>query len=211
MKRMLLGALAIAALTFTACNNNSSNASHESHDTLASHDEHAGHDHAAAKDESVAEIKPSFTNVDPAVAASFKALAAQYLQLKNNLTEDNTAGAAKSGEAMAGVLASINKSAMTAEQQKLYAENEDDLREHAEHIGKNNGNIAHQREHFAQMSEDMYALVKAFGAGQPLYHDHCPMYDDNKGAMWLSETQEVKNPYFGQKMAGCGAVKEIIK
>ena len=61
------------------------------------------------------------------------------------------------------------------------------------------------------MSEDVYDLVKAFGGGQTLYHDHCPMADNNKGGMWLSETKEVKNPYFAGKMNECVKVKEVIK
>jgi hypothetical protein len=60
-------------------------------------------------------------------------------------------------------------------------------------------------------SADVYDLVKAFGAGRPLYHDHCPMYNDNQGAMWLSETREIKNPYYGAEMPACGTVEEIIK
>jgi hypothetical protein len=44
-----------------------------------------------------------------------------------------------------------------------------------------------------------------------LYHDHCPMANDNKGAMWLSEVREVKNPYFGGKMNECVKVQEVIK
>jgi len=54
-------------------------------------------------------------------------------------------------------------------------------------------------------------MVKAFGSGMTLYHDHCPMYDNNKGAMWLSETREIRNPYFGDKMMTCGSVKEMFK
>ncbi|MBS0030064.1 DUF3347 domain-containing protein [Chitinophaga sp. 22321] len=156
-------------------------------------------------------VKPQFTNVDAKVAASLKAVVAQYLQIKNGLAEDNSAGAANGGKAMAAAMEKADKTAMTPEQQQLYKENEDDLKEHAEHIGKNEGNIEHQREHFAQMSEDVYALVKAFGGGQTLYHDYCPMYNDNKGARWISETEVVKNPYFGSKMATCGSVKEVMQ
>ena len=61
------------------------------------------------------------------------------------------------------------------------------------------------------MSKDMYDMVKAFGAGMALYHDHCPMAQDNKGAMWLSETKEIRNPYFGDKMMTCGSVEEMMK
>jgi hypothetical protein len=37
------------------------------------------------------------------------------------------------------------------------------------------------------------------------------MAKDGKGAMWLSETKEIKNPYFGDKMMECGEVNEIIR
>jgi len=29
--------------------------------------------------------------------------------------------------------------------------------------------------------------------------------------MWLSETKDVKNPYFGSEMPKCGSVEEVIK
>lgn len=211
MKKNIIGALVITAVIFAACNN-SSNESHEGHD----HDStviagEATKQEASATDNSVTEVKPQFANIDPKAAASLKLVVDHYLHIKNALAGDNSTEAANGGKDMAEVMAKIDKAAMTSEEQKLYTENEDDLKEHAEHIGKNEGNIEHQREHFAQMSEDVYALVKAFGGGQPLYHDHCPMYDNNKGALWLSEIKEVKNPYFGSKMATCGSVKEVIK
>ena len=210
MKKIIIGALVIATVTFAACNN-SSNQSHEghNHDSATTAGE-AMKQEAAPTDNSVAAVKPQFTSVDPKAAASLKLVVDHYLHIKNALAGDNSNEAANGGKAMAEAMAKVDKAAMTPEQQKVYAENEDDLKEHAEHIGKNEGNIEHQREHFAQMSEDVYALVKAFGGGQALYHDHCPMYDNNKGALWLSETKEVKNPYFGSKMATCGSVKEVI-
>ena len=54
-------------------------------------------------------------------------------------------------------------------------------------------------------------LVKAFGGGKTLYHDHCLMYNDNKGAMWISEMADIKNPYMGSEMQTCGRVEEKIK
>ena len=211
MKTIIIGALVVATVAFTACNN-SGNQSHEGHDhdTAAMAGETAKQE-TPAVDNSVAAVKPQFTNVDAKVVASIKAVVQHYLHIKNGLTADNSAEAANGGKAMVEAMSKVDKAAMTPEQQKVYAENEDDLREHAEHIGKNEGNIEHQREHFAQMSEDVYTLVKAFGGGQAIYHYHCPMYDNNKGALWLSETKEVKNPYFGAKMPTCGSVKEVIQ
>ncbi|MBK9327938.1 MAG: DUF3347 domain-containing protein [Sphingobacteriales bacterium] len=142
---------------------------------------------------------------------TIKEIVGDYLQLKNAFTNDNTNNAATAGKALEAAFKAFDKSALTAEQKKIFEDIEDDAREHAEHIGANSGNIAHQREHFDLLSKDMYDLVKAFGAGQTLYKDFCPMYNDNKGAIWLSETKDIKNPYYGKAMSSCGTVKEELK
>jgi hypothetical protein len=160
---------------------------------------------------SVTEVSPSFNNVDPKLAASLKTVVDHYLDVKNALVNNSGDEAASGGKAMAEAMTKVDKSLFTADQKNEYNGIEEDLKEHAEHIGSNGGDIKHQREHFVMMSEDVYDLTKAFGAGQALYHDHCPMANDNKGAMWLSETRQVKNPYFGGKMNECVKVLEVIK
>ncbi|GEP98548.1 DUF3347 domain-containing protein [Chitinophaga cymbidii] len=210
MKKNIIAALALSTVIFAACNNSGTKSDDgHNHDSAATAGEAMKHE--APSDESVVEIKPQFADVDGKVAASLKPIFDHYIHVKNGLAADNASEAAAGAKAMDEALAQVDKSAMTPDQQKLYTENEDDLKEHADHISKNGGNIEHQREHFVQMSEDVYALAKGFGGGQALYHDFCPMYDNNKGAMWLSESKEIKNPYFGDKMLTCGTIKEVIK
>ncbi|MFN8283339.1 MAG: DUF3347 domain-containing protein [Chitinophagales bacterium] len=151
------------------------------------------------------------TTTATSATASIKDIITAYLQLKNAFTNDNTNDAATAGKALEAYFKSFDKSALTAEQKKTYEDIEIDAVEHAEHIGANGGKIAHQREHFDMLSKDVYDLVKAFGAGQTLYKDFCPMYNDNKGAIWLSETKEIKNPYYGKSMSSCGSMKEELK
>jgi hypothetical protein len=134
-----------------------------------------------------------------------------YLQMKNAFTEDNTTGAAEAGTKLESAFKNFDKSALNPAQKNKYEEVEADAKEHAEHIGKNGGNIAHQREHFVILSTDIYDLVKTFGAGQVLYKDFDPMANKGKGAFWLSETKEIKNPYMGKAMLTSGSVKEEIK
>ena len=125
---------------------------------------------------------------------------------------NNSGGdAAHGGKALADAISKVDKSLFSVDQKKVYDDIEDDLKENAEHIGESGADIHHQREHFSAMIEDVYELVKAFGAGRTLYHDHCPMANDDRGAMWLSEMREVKNLYFGGKMKGCVKVQEVIK
>lgn len=159
-------------------------------------------------DEDIIMLSATFTDVDAGVAAFIKSIVQDYLAVKNALTNSNEAAAAAASAKIVTAINGFDKSLLKADQKKVYDDIEDDLKEHAEHVAMNK--IDHQREHFSMMSIDVYDLAKAFGGGMVLYHDHCPMYDNNKGAMWLSETKEITNPYFGEKMMTCGVVKEMI-
>jgi hypothetical protein len=143
--------------------------------------------------------------------ASVKEIVQHYLHVKNALADDNGAEAANGAKAIMVSIDKTDQAAFTEEQKKVYVDVKDDLKEQAEHTSQNATNIHHQREHFIAMSEDVYDLVKAFGTSQKLYQDHCPMANDNKGANWVSETEEINNPYMGKKMPKCGKVNEVIK
>lgn len=154
------------------------------------------------------------TNTEAAqqpAASPVKEIVNGYLQLKNALANDNGNDAASAGNTMVAAFKQFDKSKLPADKTKTYEDIESDAKEHAEHIGKNGGNIKHQREHFEMLSKDIYELVKSFGAGQPLYYDHCPMYNNNKGADWISEKKDISNPYLGKEMPACGTVKEELK
>jgi hypothetical protein len=191
MKHLII--MGIAAITFTACNQK--NETKDSESTAAQESTGSG--------TQTSTVVTGETPIKPILAA--------YLKLKNAFAQDNDKDAAAAGDEMVLAFTNFDKSKLTAEQSKIYADIEDDAREHAEHIGKNAGNIKHQREHFEMLSKDMYQLVKTFGAGQTLYYDNCPMYNDGKGGNWLSEAKEISNPYMGKKMATCGSVKEELK
>ncbi len=131
-----------------------------------------------------------------------------YLKLKNALIKDDGKEAANAGNAIVAAFAKLDMKSLSKEQMKTYMDVAEDAKEHAEHIGANAAKIDHQREHFALLSKDVADLIKTFGSSQKLYQDFCPMYDDGKGAIWISEFKEIKNPYFGNKMIGCGSVKK---
>ena len=195
MKKIIFG-LAIATTILVACNSNSNKSAESQNKNLG------------LQAISQADIPPI---TDEKNVVLIKEIVSTYLQIKNAFTNDNAANAAIAGIALEAAFKNFDKTHLSAVQKKTFEDVEDDAREHAEHIGKNGGNIEHQREHFEMLSTDMYDLVKTFGAGQVLYKDFCPMYNDNKGAFWLSETKEIKNPYLGKAMPTCGTIKEEIK
>ena len=201
MKSLII--LAALAITFASCNSSDNKtADGQSAQTTPAGDK--------PKMAEVQEMQPANTST-PATSVSIKEILANYLQMKNDFAKDNDKDAAAAANEMVKTFTGFNKTALTPEQAKTYNDIEDDAREHAEHIGSNAGNIKHQREHFDMLSKDMYELVKTFGGDQKLYYDYCPMYNDGKGATWISETKEIANPYLGKAMPTCGTVKEELK
>ena len=206
MKQPIIGITIVSAITFTACNSNDNKNEKDSMSEMKSDTTKQA---LTSDDKDVKEVSPTFASVDATAASYIKNIVDHYLHIKNALANDIENEAASGAKMISETLAKVDKSYFTPEQKKVYDENEGDLKEHAEHISKSK--IEHQREHFSMMSEDVYSLAKAFGGGRTLYHDHCPMANNNKGAMWISEMAEIKNPYMGSSMPTCGTVEEKIK
>ena len=198
MKNIIIS-ITITAIAFTACNSGN--------DKSGATQNNTANDTSKVKQQ-VAGTTAANT-VEAKATVSIKEIISAYLQLKNAFTKDNTNNAATAGTLLQTAFKNFDKAALTAQQKKVFEDVADDASEHAEHIGKNGGNIVHQREHFIMLSKDMADLIKTFGnGGQTLYKDFCPMANDGKGAIWISETKEIKNPYYGSKMIGCGSMKK---
>ena len=135
-------------------------------------------------------------------------IVASYLQIEDALVKDDGDAAAKAGKELANGFKSFDVSTLNQDQKSSFSKIKDDAIENAEHISENSGKIEHQREHFKMLSEDMYTMVKYVDAKQKLYKINCPMYKN--GSYWLSTTEDIKNPFYGTKMSGCGSVKEAI-
>lgn len=133
-----------------------------------------------------------------------------YLALKNALVADNDKAAASAGKQLFSTLKNVDMKAIPANKHKQYMDIAEDAKENAEHIGDNAGKIDHQREHLASLSKDVSDLIALFGTTQKLYQDYCPMYNDGKGAVWISEAKAIKNPYYGSQMLTCGSVKKEL-
>ncbi|WP_262918668.1 DUF3347 domain-containing protein [Flavobacterium luminosum] len=169
----------------------------------------SNHSHEDANATSSSAVQNDNASV-AATAFSIDEIVVNYLKMKNALTKDDAKGAANAGKALYKTFNSTTTNSMSANQKKEYLDIVDDAKEHAEHIGDNAGKIDHQREHFAILSKDINDLIKMFGTKQKLYQDYCPMYNDGKGAIWISETKEIKNPFYGSQMLTCGSLKKTL-
>ena len=94
-----------------------------------------------------------------------------------------------------------------------------DVKVNAESLLKQ-ADITEMRQDFRMVGESMYPLLKTIHyEGKMLYWQNCPMaFGEDKGANWISKTEEIINPYLGKNhpefrgtMLHCGEVKDSIK
>jgi len=189
--------LAIITLLFTACKNDKKQVEvgHEHSKEMKKENEHT------MNDDSMKESKIQKSDLTAHILDS-------YIQLKNSLVEDSKNEAADAGKNMLMAFSNFNMSNLNDKQHMEYMEIAESAKEHAEHIVKSD--IGHQREHFESLTTDMNDLIALLGTNKTLYQDFCPMYNNNKGGLWLSEIKEIKNPYFGHKMLTCGKMQKQI-
>jgi Protein of unknown function (DUF3347) len=145
--------------------------------------------------------------IDPTVQKQIGASLTSYYTLNDALVDSDAVKASINADELAKTFDAVDTTKMTAAQKTIWGKLEKLLRLDAKHI-KDNKETEHQREHFAKLSNNMYALVFKFKANETeAYLQYCPM----KKASWLSDKKDVRNPYYGSKMLDCGSVKATLK
>jgi Protein of unknown function (DUF3347) len=135
---------------------------------------------------------------------------AAYFSLKDALTKDDGITASAKATALYKAIDNVKMETMTAAQHTLWMKYLQDISYNAEHIKSTTEN-EHQREHFAKLSIAMIEVIKIIKPEYTVYVEHCPMYNNNKGADWASKENGIKNPYYGATMLSCGSVSQTIK
>lgn len=151
-----------------------------------------------------AESSPSAELVMP----SSTHIVSAYLKLKDAFVASNQDNASTLAKEMLAAYTAFNADQLISEKKEQFIALYENSKEHLEHIAKSD--LDHQRSHFKKLSIDTYELVQMLNPNLVLYKQYCPMYNKNKGGMWLSAAKEIRNPYFGDKMLKCGSVREKI-
>ncbi|MEB2775848.1 DUF3347 domain-containing protein [Algoriphagus sp. D3-2-R+10] len=118
-----------------------------------------------------------------------------YLAVKDALVESNGEKVSREAEKLKTLLTEEKYKSIKVDVQKIAESKDPEI----------------QRETFNSLSDQMIELAKnsELATGN-LFLQHCPMANGNKGANWISLSEEIKNPYFGEKMLKCGSVTEKI-
>jgi hypothetical protein len=68
-----------------------------------------------------------------------------------------------------------------------------------------------KRKAFQMASEQLYSFVRTVQYDREVvYQQFCPMAFNDQGAIWLSNSSDIRNPYLPKKMLICGEVKDSI-
>jgi copper chaperone CopZ len=151
----------------------------------------------------------SHTTTEKQEKNHLKAVFESYFAVKDALVKSDGTTTSISAKDLLNALNSVKMETLTTNEHTIWMKVAKDLSFDAEHISDTKV-PGHQRDHFMSLSKNMYQLIKVSEHETPVYYQHCPMYNEGKGANWLSKENAVKNPYYGSKMLTCGSVVETI-
>jgi len=117
----------------------------------------------------------------------------EYLSVKDALVGTDAAAAGKAAQNL----------------QKTLAEAKPEIAEIAGKLADTE-DVNAQRELFSELTAAMEPVLKDAISSGKIYKQFCPMAFEGKGDYWYSSSEEIRNPYFGDKMLKCGRVDETI-
>lgn len=133
-----------------------------------------------------------------------------YFSIKDALISSDAGMVTTKAKSMATAIKAVDMGKLSTEEHNVWMKVAKGLTGSAEAISKSK-DVSKQREAFNLLSKSMYELAKVSKQAVPVYYQHCPMFNNGKGANWLSKESAIKNPYYGNKMLTCGSVTETIK
>ncbi|WP_315176711.1 MAG: DUF3347 domain-containing protein [Flavobacterium sp.] len=170
----------------------------EDNKTTASSEDHSNHNHS--------EMITTEVQKDNQLKVIFD----NYFLLKDALIASDGTKTALASKELLTAINNVKMDKLEMESHMVWMKVVNTIKEDAEHIADTK-DVKHQRDHFTTLSKDIYSLIKASKYETPVYYQFCPMFNDGKGANWLSKENAVKNPYYGSMMLSCGKTVETIK
>lgn len=132
-----------------------------------------------------------------------------YFLLKEALVSSDYNQAKSEANNLIVAIEKIDMTDLSNEEHIIWMKTKDNLLSNTKKITSVK-DISKQRDAFSLLSEDLYTLIKVTKLNRTIYYAHCPMFNNGKGANWLSLQEQIKKPYFGANMLTCGNNTDII-
>jgi Cu(I)/Ag(I) efflux system membrane fusion protein len=154
---------------------------------------------------------PDYTDITPqAFKSQIGILVDQYMDLKEALVSADPVAGKTASKIILNNIDNIDMTLVEGEAHMYWMEKLNGIKAHGKKLNEVE-DVEDQRKQFEFLSEQMIETVMAFGIpDKTVYVQYCPMAFDNRGADWLSYEEQIKNPYFGDKMMKCGSVTDTL-
>lgn len=148
---------------------------------------------------------------DPEFKTQLTQVYSAYLKMKNAFVATDSKKVSATAKEVEKSIQAVNMKLLKGDAHMVWMKQMDILVKSINSINKSS-DIEKQRIEFASFNLAFYKSLKKFGLkDSTTYYQYCPMANGEKGAYWFSEIKEIKNPYFGDAMLGCGENREILK
>jgi Cu(I)/Ag(I) efflux system membrane fusion protein len=142
-------------------------------------------------------------DVPSAFKTSIDGVADGYFKIQHALSSDSLEDAKKGGNLLLEKLAAVDMNLLSGKPHMEWMKQEKKIKGAARKLVQA-GDIEEARVQLEVLTGAMTMVIKNFGSTkETVYRFHCPMAFDNKGAYWLQNHKDTRNPYFGASMLLC--------
>jgi membrane fusion protein, copper/silver efflux system len=142
---------------------------------------------------------------------NLEALYNHYFNVQRALADDNPGNAQAHGKQLLQQLTKTGIHSLDGEHHSFWMKHYKAIEQSLTDFNKASA-IEQMRQHFEPLSEAFIETARTLGAvGKTFYISFCPMVDNDRGAYWLSDEEQILNPYFGDMMLRCGEVREVLR
>ena len=153
-------------------------------------------------------IQPQTT--DPEFQSQLTRVYQAYLKMKDAFVASDPLAISKNASEVKKTIGNVNMELVKGESHMVWMNQLKVLKQKLSNISGTK-NLEKQRVAFVGFNETFYKTVKTFGLKSvTAYYQFCPMANNDKGAFWFSDSEDIRNPYFGDEMLTCGATEEVL-
>ena len=146
---------------------------------------------------------------DPEFRSQLRAVFTAYLPVKDALVASDAKMASQRAKDLLSVISKVDMTLVKGDAHKEWMKDLEVLHSTTKKM-VNESDLEIEREMLSPLSDQLFHTLKKFQVEVSGFRQYCPMVADNQGAYWLSDSDEVLNPYFGNKMLTCGNVEEEL-
>ncbi len=147
----------------------------------------------------------SVSVVNPEFIDQLNQLFSSYLMMKDAFVASDGEKVRGAAVVVKELLTAIDAKLLIGEGRKKWIDFSEKLLASLDGI-ETNDDIEEQRGNFSSFVGSLYPCLKYFDVGGgKIYYQFCPMAFDDKGAYWLNDTKDIRNPYFGDMKLKCGS------